>query len=360
MHHKIFAIVVIALFANLNSADAQLDLGNILGGNAREALGQIGEQIRGEIQQEFQNGFPQFRPAPNPTCPWDSGYQPPGNIYPPPVQTLPYYPEPVSPAPVYPMPINPYPAYQPPQAPGIQTPPIIQYTPPMTTQPVPAQPFPQQPVSGNTGNPPNQPNFQLAAGPQPQTKTSAKQPAQPEARLPEVETGGVVNLSSREYGTETGKVLLKIESLVLEAETLSWSPNRVQARLPMIPVKEPVVATVVVANAEEKVADLAKIKLVPATGKKQAQPNAPNPKLPMVAPGQPLHIKGDLGEAQGSVELRIGDMKFPVSVTKWSPARVDFKLPEITLTTARAADVIVLTATGDEARAVSVVLAGSN
>lgn len=330
-------LLLVSFLSTLESAQAQLDLGRLIEGRAQEVVQNLENRIRGELQ----NGLPQILP-----------HQP----RPSPVEILPYPPFPQNNQPITnptPFPSNPYP-----------------------THPIPA-PYPVQQFPGETiiqgpvqpiGQPLNQPGvstvpLRAVSNPQPAVKTSARKPTVAKKKLPKVEAAEIVNLSTKKYGAKAGKVYLKIGKLVLNAKVLNWSNDRVQARLPYMPMKNSAEAIVLVSSPENRLLDKAEIELAPSSKPAPAVgktvESAAKPKPPTVTSGQRLHIKGELGEAKGSVELRLGGMKLPARIVDWNAAKVNFDLPTVTLTKPQNGQIVVLKADGVPARSVNVRLPGS-
>jgi len=333
----LLALVFILLAAS--PARAQLDLGRLIEGRASQAIQNIENRIRGELR----NGLPQILPHPNPT---------PYPTNPTPITTYPTNPYPTNPTPI---PITTYP-----------TNPI-----PVNSNPIPfstQQPFGETIIQGQL-----QPISQPIASPPPMHSVSNPKPAvnkppvpTPAARkkLPKVETAEIVNFSSKKYGKQTGKVNLKIGKLILNVKVLSWSEDRVQAKLPYIEMQNSAQAVVVVSSPDKRVLDKAEINLVPSSkpapaARKTVETSA-KVRAPSVNAGQRLHIKGELGEAKGVVELRLKVVTLPAKIVDWSAAKVNFDLPDLTLANPQSGQVVVLKADGTEVRSVNVRLSASS
>lgn len=311
MKTSVFGVAIAILVMHVSVSLGQFDLGGL--------IQQKADQVIGRIENRLQESIPiQVNP------------------FPPTHQILPYpYPPIESPMPVAPTPIGP-PQYSPapieiphngmPQpTPGIGVP-TVEYV---------------QPVAPVYSNPP-QP-AQPAPKPKPATRPA-----------PKVDTGDIVNINGRSYGSKVGKVYLKIDSLLLRTTVLDWKEGRVSARLPYLPIEKATQALVVVVNSDDIIADKTSIVMVPADPPAQRQTAKKPPVAPQVFPGQKLNIRGDFGESTGKVELRLGGASMTTKLVSWARDKVVFELPGLQLSNAQDATVVVVGQQGKELRTVNV------
>ena len=70
-------------------------------------------------------------------------------------------------------------------------------------------------------------------------------------------------------------------------------------------------------------------------------------KLPTFTAGSSLVLDGsEFGSTTGQVQLMVGPMALPVQITGWTASEVSITLPELPLTTASDARLVVINATG--------------
>ncbi len=298
MKFQVYMVASFLAMATISTTFAQFDFGGLIQGRAQQAI------------QRFENRIQQHLPQ----------IIPPQTTYPirPAVEVLPYQP-------TYPT----QPQYQD----------IPHYTGPVQMN------QPQIVHRSVVTNPVAQPA-------KPKTDPESKPTSRP---LPKVDSGTLVNVSGRTYGNEQGNVYVKIDSLVIKAELLKWTNERVQARLPYMDMLNPVKATVIVVASDDKIADKAEIAIMPADKPEDtSEKKVKTPAAPTVYAGQRLNIRGDLGVNQGRVELRIGTTTMLANITNWTPERVSFELPSIALAGIQKADVVVISSENKVARTVPV------
>jgi hypothetical protein len=323
----LMALSIAFLVANANPIYAQFDLGGIIQGEARGVLQRLENEIRGELQ----NGLPQILPYdPNQYTPGTGELVP----YPQPQHNFP------NPAPVPANPGNSYPGQSQPGQLQLYPNNLLHYD--RVPQPNIGPVLPSNP----------------GTAPKPvSTKPTAK-------KLPKVESAGVINMSTREYGSTAGKVYLKIGKLVLNVETLNWTSKRVQAKLPYMPMQNSTEALVLVLSPENRLLDKAEIQLTPsskpAPDVRATREMSAKPKIPTVSPGQRLNIKGELGEAKGSVVLKLEGMSIPAKILDWNSGKVSFDLPAVSVSKEQKGQVVVTRADGTQAKTVDVKLAASS
>lgn len=87
--------------------------------------------------------------------------------------------------------------------------------------------------------------------------------ASPSDRLPEVAVGSTVTLAASALGT-TGHALLVIDKLTLAVQVDEWTADHATATLPMLAIRSPVPAEIVLVKADGHAASKVRVQLVPA------------------------------------------------------------------------------------------------
>ncbi len=305
-------VLLASLFFLTPSAEAQFDLGKVFRGEARQAIQGIERQIRNEIRNG--GGFVQPLPRPNP--PRHDNFPMPY----PPVYSLQPVPQP-QPCPQPPVVILPQPPIVSP-GPGFpgdaSLPPVAETPGSVITTRKPAQ-----------------------SEPQPETE------AEP---LPQVELGSVISIDGQGFGDQPGAVLIKIDQLVLRAELVEWTDERVEAQMPDMPMANPVGASIFVIAATDEIAERVDVALLPASDDAEegtAESDSVDiSTLPQVSAGQEVTLEGDLGEGQGRVELVIGSVRLATTIKQWSNSAATIQLPSVDSQEPVAAELIIYNADG--------------
>ena len=186
-------------------------------------------------------------------------------------------------------------------------------------------------------------------------------PVEPEStpieELPEVESGQQVTIDGKLFGPDPGAVAVKIGDLVLEATVTAWKSTQATAILPELPMAEATQATVVVITAHGHIADSLEVQLLPPSADRSEPAPVDDPELPVVSCGQEVTLEAEgIGAAQGKVQVQVGGLTLNATVTAWSPTEATAVLPQLSFAEAVEAEIRVLTADGQIADQVSVLL----
>ena len=162
-------------------------------------------------------------------------------------------------------------------------------------------------------------------------------PAQPPTEVPEIEVGQRVTIDGKNFGSQSGRVVVMIGSLPLEARVVEWKSTQVTAVLPELPLADSARAIVQVVTAYGHTADRLTVDLIPGrsrpanAGGREVQPAASD--LPVVTAGQQITLEATgLGLRQGKVQVTVSGLKLNAVVQKWSDTEAIAVLPSIALT----------------------------
>ncbi|APZ95802.1 IPT/TIG domain-containing protein [Fuerstiella marisgermanici] len=189
--------------------------------------------------------------------------------------------------------------------------------------------------------------------------TPVTAPVQPPADVPEIEVGQRVTIDGKSFGSQTGRVVVMIGSLPLEARIVEWTSTEVTAVLPQLPLAETARANVQVITAYGHTADQLTVDLVPGrtqtVDNDRRDPEAPAGDLPVVTVGQQITLEAvGLGQRQGRLQVTVGGLKLSAVVQKWSDTEVTAVLPVIALTEQVKANIQLVDAGGQVATQIDV------
>jgi hypothetical protein len=89
-------------------------------------------------------------------------------------------------------------------------------------------------------------------------------PAAVAEKLPQVPVGSTLALQAKELGEKTGKVLVVIDKLTLDAQVDEWAAEHAIATLPQMGITSPTKAELVVVRADGQAASSVRVELVAA------------------------------------------------------------------------------------------------
>lgn len=180
----------------------------------------------------------------------------------------------------------------------------------------------------------------------------------PGEELPQVASGQQVTIDGQQFGSAPGTVAVRIGDLTLEATVTAWTSTQATAILPELPMAESTRATVVIITAYGNIADSLDVELLPPSADSRAAETTDESELPVVSPGQEVTLEaGGMGTTPGKVQLQVGGLTLNATVTAWSPTEVSAVLPQLSFAEAVEARIRVLTADGQVADLVDVLLA---
>ncbi len=181
-------------------------------------------------------------------------------------------------------------------------------------------------------------------------------PVLPPEEVPQIEAGQRVTIDGSDFGSQTGRVVVVIGSLQLEARVEDWTSHQVTAILPELPLAGSARAVVQVLTSYGHPADRLTVELVPGRsvpvdgGSPVSDTN-----LPAVVSGQQITLESpNLGQRQGSVQILVSGLTLNADVRKWSETEATAVLPSLSLTENVKATIQLVDANGKVANQIDV------
>lgn len=180
---------------------------------------------------------------------------------------------------------------------------------------------------------------------------------------PQIEVGQTVTIDGKFFGPQTGTVTVQVGGLQLQAQVVGWASTQAKAVLPVLPLSGSVSARVIVRSAYSKIAAELQIELMPSQGPVDVgheDNHRQESDLPTVSPGQDVTLDAaNLGTPPGQVRVAIAGLTFDAAINDWTNNQVTATLPTLQISEAVQARVEIVTAQGQVATHVDVLLAPS-